>query len=89
MDPLAKEIETYKNKLPEISGDAGKFVLISDDSIIGMYDSYQDALKAGYDKIGLKPFLVRRISSVETFSFFTREINAPPSAFPVTSGTHS
>jgi hypothetical protein len=42
---LEKEIETYNAKLPELLGSIGKFVLIKDSKVVGIYDTYADALK--------------------------------------------
>jgi hypothetical protein len=73
--PLQKEIMTYNAKLPELLGNIGKFVLIKDDSIIGIYDTYADALKIGYEHFQLKPFMVKQIAPAENIHFFTREID--------------
>jgi hypothetical protein len=77
MTSLQIELETYKKRLPDLSSHEGKFVLISGSEVLGTFESYQDALAAGYEKLGLKPFLVKRISAVETLSFFTRELACP------------
>jgi hypothetical protein len=71
---LTQELETYKKLLPTLAGSEGKFVVISEDKSLGVFDSYQDALTAAYEKLGLKPFLVKQISTVEVLSFFTREL---------------
>ena len=62
---LEKELATYKAKLPELKANAGKFVLIHGDDVVDTFSSYDDALKCGYDKFGLEPFLVKRIEAVE------------------------
>ena len=46
------------------------------DDVLGIYDSYQDALTAGYEKVGLDPFLVKRISAIESVAYFSRELVA-------------
>jgi hypothetical protein len=74
MTDLTQELEAYKNLLPTLAGSEGKFVVISEDKSLGIFDSYQDALTAAYEKLGLKPFLVKQISTFEVFSFFTREL---------------
>ena len=56
---LEKELQTYKEKLPEIVADEGKFVLIDGDNVIDVYGTYEDAIKAGYEKFQLGPFLVK------------------------------
>ena len=58
---LEKEIETYRRELPNLLGNEGKFVVVENDKIIGTFSSYEDALKIGYEKCGLKPFLVKTV----------------------------
>ena len=60
-----KEIETYNRELPNLIAEQGKFVIISNSAIVGVYASYEDALKVAYEKCGLKPFLVKKIQSIE------------------------
>jgi len=64
--PLAKEYAAFKRHLPQLLLQEGKFVLVHGSDVIGVFDSYSDALTAGYEKFGLENFLVKRISSVET-----------------------
>ena len=64
---LEKELATYeaeKSKL--LGGTEGKFVLIHDGDIIGTFDSFIDGVKAGYEKFGNVPFLVKQIVAVDT-----------------------
>ncbi|MCI0388245.1 MAG: hypothetical protein MOB07_05710 [Acidobacteria bacterium] len=74
---LEKELATYKTALPELQSQEGKFVLISGDDVVGTYDTYEDALKEGYEKFGLNPFLVRQIHATEQVEFITRHISFP------------
>jgi len=71
---LEKEIDTYRRELPNLLGSEGKFVVIEGDKIIGTFSSYEDALKIGYEKCGLKPFLVKKIQAVEQVQYFTRDL---------------
>jgi hypothetical protein len=71
---LEKEFATYKAKLPELQEHQGKFVLIHGDDVIDFYAAYEDAIKAGYEKFNLQPFLVKQVSAVETVQHFTRHI---------------
>lgn len=73
--PLQKEVETYNSKLPELLGSLGKFVLISGETVEGIFDTYADALKIGYEKFKLEPFLVKQIAPAEQIQFFTRELD--------------
>ena len=72
---LEKEIETYNRELPKLLSQQGKFVVISGDKVAGIFVSYEDALKAGYEKCGLKPFLVKRIQAVEQVQYFSRDLD--------------
>jgi len=72
---LEKEIETFNRELPNLLAQEGKFVVVSGDRMIGVYDSYEDALKIAYEKCGLKPFLVKKIQAVEQIQYFSRDLN--------------
>ncbi len=69
---LEKELETYNARLSALKENEGKFVLIQGDKIIGIYTSYEDAMKAGYAELGLTSFLVKQISSIEQVQFISR-----------------
>ena len=71
---LEKEIETYNRELPNLLAEQGKFVLICGDVVVGTFVSYEDALKIGYEKCGVKPFLVKKIQSVEQVQYFSRDL---------------
>jgi hypothetical protein len=75
---LEKEQATYQRELPTLLATPGKYVVISEDTVAGVYDTYQDALKVGYEKFGLKSFLVRQIAVVERANRFTRDIASCP-----------
>lgn len=78
---LEKELETYKNKLPELLAceGEGKFALIRGDQLIDVFGTYEDAIKDGYAKFKLEPFLVKRIESTESVHFVSRLITCPTS----------
>ena len=73
-DDLKLELETYKRLLPTLSGQEGKFALIVGTELVGVFESYADAISAGYVRAGLKPFLVKKISSTEMVAYFTRDV---------------
>ena len=62
---LEAALETYRQNLALLLKEEGKFVLIFERNIAGLFDTYEDALSAGYEKFGVKPFLVKRIEAVE------------------------
>jgi hypothetical protein len=77
---LEKELATYKSKLPELTESEGKFVLIHGDDVVDTYTSYEDAIKDGYARFKLEPFLVKQIHAIEQVQFVSRFVercNAP------------
>lgn len=72
---LEKELETYNAKLPELKENEGKFVLIQGDTVVNVYTSYEDAVKAGYKQFGLTPFLVKQIQTIEQAQFISRFVD--------------
>ena len=75
---LAKELATYHARFAELQANEGKFVLIHDTEIGGVFETYADALKIGYEKYQLKPFLVKKIASTEIAQFITRHVSPCP-----------
>ncbi len=72
---LKEELKTYEdNKAELLKSDRSKFVLIKGDKIIGIYDTYNDAIKIGIDKFGNVPFLVKQILEVEPRENFTSNL---------------
>ena len=69
---LEKELATYYKKLPELKDSEGKFALIHGDELADLFSSYDDAIKEGYNRFGLTPFLVKQIRSVEEVQFISR-----------------
>jgi hypothetical protein len=72
---LEKELATYSAHLADLKQHEGKFVLIQGDVVIDLFSSYDDALKEGYKRFGLVPFLVKQIHAVEPIYYFTRPIS--------------
>jgi hypothetical protein len=74
-DLLKKEIETYNAHKAELVGQSkGKFVLIKDDRIVGVFDTEIDAIHQGYERFGNVPFLVKQIVQVEVPLNFTSNL---------------
>jgi hypothetical protein len=71
---LEKELATYRDKLPELIQHEGKFVLIHGDSVIDYFGAYEDAIKAGYQRFQLEPFLVKQVNAVEQIQHMTRRL---------------
>lgn len=75
---LEKEQATYDRELQNLLGSEGKYALVHGEEVVGVYDTYNDALQIGYDRFGLNPFLVKRIQAVEQVHSFTRDIRPCP-----------
>jgi hypothetical protein len=74
-EPFTAELATYDHHREElICASEGKFVLIRGEEIAGVWDTYADALEAGYEKYGLSPFLVKQVRGIEQVQVFTRGI---------------
>ena len=64
---LEKELATYESEKQKLLGTTeGKFVLIKDGDVVGVFDSFAEGVKAGYEKFGNTPFLVKQVVAVET-----------------------
>ena len=72
---LKTEIETYEREKARLVAESeGKYALVHGDSVAGIWDTYTDALKAGYGQFGLKPFLVKQIRSIEPVYVLNRNV---------------
>ena len=74
-DSLETELKTYEAHKHELLADEGKFVVIHGAEILGIYGTYEDALKIGYEKCKLEPFLVKKIQAVEPVNFVSRDLS--------------
>jgi hypothetical protein len=72
---LEQELQTYKAKLPELKASEGKFVLIHGDEVVDVFGTYEDAIKEGYSRFKLEPFLVKQIHSIEQVQFISRLVD--------------
>lgn len=72
---LEKELETYRQKLTEMLDQEGKYALIHGCELADVYTSYEDALKEGYRRYGLEPFLVKKIEAIEKVQFISRFVD--------------
>jgi hypothetical protein len=71
---LEQEIATYKQLLPQLLADKGKYVVIHGDELIGTFNDFGDALRAGYERFLNEPFLVRQISEEEPILHTSRSL---------------
>lgn len=78
---LEKELHTYAKRLPEWAEHEGKFVLIQGETVVDFFATYEDAVKIGYDKFKLEPFLVKQVQTVAQVQFVSRFVQ--PRTSPV------
>jgi len=71
---LERELATFQEKLPELAKDEGKFALVKGSEVVGVFTSSEDALKMGYERFGLEPFMVKQIHVIERVQFISRFI---------------
>jgi len=71
---LDTELATYQRLLPQLLDDHGKHVVICRETVVGTFESYEDALAAGYARCGPDAFLVKRIEATETVYFVNRDV---------------
>jgi hypothetical protein len=64
LSALAEEMMTYRDHLPELlRGQEGRYVLIKGREVVGVFTDRSAALREGYLRWGVVPFLVRQISA--------------------------
>ena len=73
---LEKELSVYESHLIELLPNEGKYVVICGDEIDGPFHNYDEALGVGYEKHGLKSFLVKQIKQAEPIHYFSRDLPA-------------
>ena len=72
-----RELETYERNRDELIAKHGfgKYVVIHAESIRSAWETYEDALKAGYSEFGVdRPFMVKKLEEIECKLFFSPSI---------------
>lgn len=69
---LADELTTYRDRLPELMRDEGKYVLIKGRDVVGIYPDRQRALVERFSRFKDRPALVMRIVEEEPILFINR-----------------
>ncbi len=64
---LARELATYKREAGRLiaEGHEGRWVLIKDDAVIGLWETMKAAADAGDRQLGRVPFMVRQVLTRE------------------------
>ena len=69
---LKQELDYFEKHRVELLEQApGKYALVKGDKVIGIFDTELDEIRAGYQKIGNEPFLVKHIVDAEVPLTFT------------------
>jgi hypothetical protein len=71
-----RELQTYERERQALLEHEGKFVVIKGDELLGVFDTYADALQSGYARWKLESFLVKQIAAVEQVLWFSRDLDA-------------
>ena len=69
---LEQELATYQKTLDDWTEHEGRYVLINGDQVIGFFSSHDDAIREGYERFNLTPFLVKRVSALEQVHLVSR-----------------
>ena len=63
---LEKEIKYFEAHKEELlSHYEGQFILIKDDTLVGAFTTEEDAYKAGIEKFGNQPILIKKVTKEE------------------------
>lgn len=72
--PFEREIAAYESHLIDLLDSPGQYVIILGEEISGPFATLDEALDGGYDKYGLKPFMVKQIHKPEPIHYFSRDL---------------
>ena len=69
---LEQERATFDRHKEELLAKAkGKFVLIHEDEVLGIFETQREAIHEGYDRLGNVPFLTHKILETQESYFIT------------------
>ena len=74
---LERELETFQRELPYLllhPENHGKYALVQGDHVDGVWPSVAAALEIGYERHGLKPFLVKEVTEREEPRYFSHNV---------------
>jgi hypothetical protein len=59
---LDRELQTFEAHREELVGQAkGKYVLIKEDRVVGLFETWQAGVDRGFQVLGHTPFLVKKV----------------------------
>jgi hypothetical protein len=73
---LERELETFQRELPNLLADGkrDKYVLIHGEKVVGVWDTEDQALEAGYDAFLMELFMAKKVTDHEETLYFSRNI---------------
>ena len=74
---LEKEVAAFNRERPNWAEYHGRWAVIFGDKVIGIFNDYEDGLRAGYAVAKLQPFLVKKIEAVDSVERLTRRVSFP------------
>lgn len=63
---LDRELKAYAAHLSEFEDQTGKFVLIHDSVVVGIFETFDSAASHAVARFGRGPYLIRQIGQTET-----------------------
>jgi len=69
LDAELRFFEAHRTEL--VARAEGKYALVKGNELAGIFESQTEAIRAGYEKFGNQPFLVKQISVVDIPLNFT------------------
>jgi hypothetical protein len=74
MPTLETELQAFDAALPELlMHHLDRFALFKGTELVGIFDSYEDAMRDGYTRFGLEPFFVGPVAPPRTVAMFARD----------------
>jgi hypothetical protein len=73
-NPLGKDLAAFEEQKEKLEGQGGKFAVFFEGQLLGLFESSHEAYTKGYEAAGLKPFLVRQITTIPSVQHFTRAV---------------
>jgi hypothetical protein len=77
---LENIMEVFRKNRPNLLADPvneGRYALVNEEKVIGVYPSFDAALAVGYELLGLRPFLIQQVVQHEIPKYFSRNIKCP------------
>jgi hypothetical protein len=71
---LDRELKTYGRELNQLLVHEGKFALVHGEEVSDVFDTFEDAVRAGYQRFGLDPFMVKQIHAIEQVQYFSSRV---------------